>query len=670
MIRAAGCLALAVAVLSSAARAAPVFWPGALEQEGRALVSAPDPERVDAIALLVGRFGVAAATPWLRPLLAAGPPAARLYAARLLIRSGDAAARTIVLGWLTSPRAQPSERALAIDALSWSPAAEDLRPTFEQAARDRDALTRTEALDALARLDGAAPRRISPSLPVFLAALDDADREVRFRAVRLVTRAAEIHDPDLVRAAPLLLERLDDSDRQVRVAALAALARLRDPRTVPALVRIAGGEPTDLQVVAIDALGWPGNDAAVAPLSDLLRRRLADEAGRHAARALGSIATPAALRALVDALRLPPVPDDVERAIAAAGPPAVPWLAREVTGANLATAARAIGLLGRTGDARALAPLALAARKRGPLVLAAVEAIGRLGDPAAVPILAEACESPEPEVRQAALAGLTTVGAPEAVAVLERGLADGDPGVRAAAAELAGRLAGKGIGGGEMERATGRILDALADPAREVRLASARALLSLGETGRADRVAAALASLGRSAKLARDPQERDAIGEALAALVRDDDAARIDAAFLAAPDVRLFGAALLAAHARSPIADRRIVQRLIVALDGDTATATAAAGALGAARLSGDDVAAIARAAAGAEPSVRARLTPAAAGQESVAVRLVDTAGLPLAGRWVRVGGPALWISVRSDGTGQIRVTRPRSGDVLLAPLP
>jgi HEAT repeat protein len=720
MIRAAARLILAVAALRSTAQAAPqpapIVWPGTIEADGRALASVPDPERPDAIARMVDQFGVAAAAPWLRPLLAGGPPTTRLYVARLLVRSGDAAARALVLGWLTSPHALPNERALAVDALSWSNAAEDLRGTFEQAARDRDALTRTEALDALAALDPPGAARVSPSLPVFLGALDDTDRDVRMRAVHLVARAAAIDPSGSARAAPLLLERLDDTDRQVRVTALGALARLRDPRTVTALVRVAGGDPPDLQAAAIDALGWPGNDAAVAGLQGLLQRRPADEPARHAARALGTIATPAAVRALIDALRIPPVPDEVERALAAAGPAAIEPLARELAAPNVVLAARAIGLLGRSGDARALAPLARAARQHGgsgPLALAAIESIARLDAADAVPVLAQAVEAAEPEIRRAALAGLAAMGDPRAVAVLERGLADADPTVRAAAADLAASLAPGRAAATDLGRAAPRIVDLLADPASEVRQAAARALLAFaaqppgdgdGPAGIVDR---ALAASSRSAALVRDPQEREALGDALGALARDGDAPRLDAAFLAVPDALVFGEALAAAHARAPLGNRQVIDRLLdqlVDAAGGEPTAAAAADALAVARLSEDDAAKLARAAAVAEPAVRARLCaavaalpdgaawlaawmtasqplevrtaaawaarrrPDAPGDGPIILRLVDTAGTPIAGRWIRLGRPDLSVLVRSDGSGRIRIDGLPGPATILAP--
>ncbi|HVY40627.1 MAG TPA: HEAT repeat domain-containing protein, partial [Polyangia bacterium] len=271
--RAAVAMALAVtAAWAGVARAA--VWPGALAADGRALQAAPEGERADAVARFVARYGAAAATPWLRPLMAEGPSQARLLVARILVRAGDPLARQQALGWLTGPSSPPGDRTLGLDALSFGaaqgPAAPEVRAAFEQAARDPDAQTRAQALDALGRIDAAAPGRASASLSVILGCLDDLDREVRVRAVRLVARAATVDPAAAAASAPLLLERLDDADRLVRVTAVGALGALRDPRVVPALLRVAAADPPDLQVAALDAMGWPGAGPAVPFLTTLL----------------------------------------------------------------------------------------------------------------------------------------------------------------------------------------------------------------------------------------------------------------------------------------------------------------------------------------------------------------------------------------------------------------
>jgi len=606
--RAAVALAL-VAAWTGVGRAA--VWPGALEADGRALATAPEGERADAVARFVARFGVAAATPWLRPLMTEGPSQARLLVARTLVRAGDPVARQQALGWLTGPSSPPGDRTLGLDALSFAavqgPAAPEVRAAFEQAARDPDAQTRAHALDALGRIDAATPARASASLPVILGCLDDLDRDVRVRAVRLVAHAASVDPAASAASAPLLLERLDDADRLVRVTALSALGALRDPRVVPALLRVAAADPPDLQVAALDAMGWPGAGAAVPFLTTLLQRRPADEAARHAARALGGVASPAAVAALATALRWPPVSDEVGRALVDGGPSAVGPLLRELDGADLASAARAAALLGEIGDARAVAPLARAVRRgggTGPLVLVGVAALSHLHHPEALAALAEVTGSPEPEARRAAFDALVTLGDAQAAGLADQGLADTDAAVRAAAARLALRL-------GPGDRTAAALADRLGDDAGEVRLATAQALRAFPPSdppARRELLARAMTAALARPGVPRADEEVQAVADALEALASPDDASRLDAAFRAGAPTRLLAPALRAAHARDPIADKAIVRRLLDELAGDPARALAAADALAAARLSDEDAVPLAQAARDGEPALRARL--------------------------------------------------------------
>jgi HEAT repeat protein len=733
--RAALTLAVAAAWMG-AARAA--LWPGAIEADGHALAASPEGERADAVARFVARYGAAAARPWLRPLMVDGPPQARLLVARVLVRAGDPRARQQALAWLTGPSSTPGDRTLGLDALSFDldagqgGAAPEVRAAFEQAARDPDAQTRAHALDALGRLDAAVPGRVSPSLPVILGGLDDLDREVRVRAVRLVARAVNVDRIATARAAPLLLERLDDADRLVRVTAIGALGELRDPRVVPALLRVAAADPPDLQLPAVDALGWPGATGAVPFLSTLLLRRPPDEAARHAARALGDIATPAAVAALVGALRLPPVADEIGRALVDAGPAAVGPLLRELDGPDLASAARAVALLGEIGDSQAVAPLARTVRHRagtGPLALVAIAALEQLHRPQAFTALAEATQSPEAEVRRAALDALATMADGRAVALVEPGLADGDPTVRAAAARLAARLPQADPGATAL--AAG--VDLLSDRVAEVRVAAAQALRVLpapAAAARRDLLDRALAAASRPAGV-RSDEEVQAIGAALEGLATPDDAPRLDAAFRSGVPTRLVAPALRAAHARDPIADRAIVRRLLDELTGEPAVALAAADALAVARLSDEDAAPLARAARDGEPALRARLCAAitrlsdgagwlaawmAPGQPpevqaaaawaarshpelarvlrrltetpeapvaanaraalawpkqrtssvSIGARVIEADGTPAAGRWMTVSGAGGSVAVRTDGRGGVRVDGLPAGPVAI----
>lgn len=70
----------------------------------------------------------------------------------------------------------------------------------------------------------------------------------------------------------------------------------------------------------------------------------------------------------------------------------------------------------------------------------AATALGRLGDPRAVPYLVELAADPEPMVRMGVFRALGRLHASDAQDVLLHGLTDPEPVVRMAAAETLGRL--------------------------------------------------------------------------------------------------------------------------------------------------------------------------------------------------------------------------------------
>ena len=488
------------------------------------------------------------------------------------------------------------------------------RRAIEQAIRDRDAPVRMRALAALGRHDPL------PSLPVVLGALDDDSREVRLAAALVVEGAArqQAGAPAAVRLATLpLLERLDDADRSIRLSALRTLGALRDPRAIPALIRIASEQAGDLRMgdlrtAAVDALGSPamGVGAALTLLVRLSRHRPLDELARHADLSLGEVATPAAVAALVAALGAPPVPEEAKLGLLHAGRAAVEALEGEVSRGTPSSAVLAAALLGEIGDRRATDTLtrALAAPESSAAVVrVAIEALERLKDPAAVPALARAAEAPQADVRLQAFAALLALADPRSVAVLDGGLADRDPRVRASAAQLAGQLAARG--------AAPTLADRLGDVDSAVRSAAARALARTGGAPLA-RMLVALAANGTTTRAARDSAELEAIGDALEANVTAADGGRLDEAFLtAAPDLQgPLARGLAVAHGTEPLVnDSAVVDRATALLATDGATALAAADLLATTRLSDAELAGLARAFADAEPAVRARLCAAIA---------------------------------------------------------
>jgi HEAT repeat protein len=718
MLAAANLVASTVALLGLVA--GEFSWPGALDIDGRALSALPEAERPAAVERLLEHHGIKGATPYLLPLLSDPAPELRTYVGRLLVRAGDPSALAAALDWLTTPERPPVDRTLGLDLLAHAATlTPPARRAIEQAIRDRDAPVRLRALAALGAHDAL------PSLSVVVGALDDGSREVRLAAALIIEAVARQHTdaPEAVRLATLpVLERLDDPDRLIRLAALRTLGALRDPRAIPALVRIASEQTIELRTAAVDALGSPAMaaDPALTMLVRLSRYRPVDELARHADLALGEIATPAAVAALVAALRVPPVPEEAKLGLVHAGRAAVEALAGEVARGAPSSAALAAELLGEIGDRRATDTLTRAIalpESNAAVVRVAIEALGRLKDPAAVPALARAAEARQADVRLQAFAALQALADPRSVAVLDGGLADRDPRIRASAARLAGELGARELAPTLAER--------LGDGDSGVRSAAAGALARTGGA-RPSQMLAALAAKAAAAG-ARDRAELDAIGDALEANVTAADGPPLETAFLAAaPELQgPLARGLAVAHVTEPLVNRAVVDRAMDLLAAGGPSALAAADLLAEARLSDDEVATLARAFADAEPAVRERLCGAiartrrgggwlgslvassseplqvraaaawsargladarsalevaarsperplatnaraamagrAGGREigARAIRLGAPDGSPLAGRWVTLEGGGIAVEAMTDETGVARVDGP-----------
>lgn len=236
-----------------------------------------------------------------------------------------------------------------------------------------------------------------------------SDPEARAEALNL---AAE-HGMEI--AADRILEALSDPTPSVRRQAAAAVATLKDPRAVTALVDQLRDHPDLVEEPVVDALGRLGDARAVPALEELLRapRPLLR---RAAARALGRIAA-----ASPDALSGSTALDE------AASDPTDPDLRRAALQAlRLAGGARSAGVIvGALSDphpsvriaaAEAVAELEL--REAAPALRRALSgvgdeagaeiayALGAVGDEMDLPvILGEASRSSSPVTRRRALLG-------------------------------------------------------------------------------------------------------------------------------------------------------------------------------------------------------------------------------------------------------------------------
>src|SRR5436190_7878181 len=239
---------IAIALLVALTAADADFgWPDSIATEARDAAELPDPQRLRALERLTARAGERA-LPALAPLLADRDPSIRLFAARRLGRAGAPAAIEAATRWITSPNVPIVDRQFGLDVLREAPNLPDgARQAIERALRDPDVSVRIAALDALERHDAL------PSLPAVLATLDDENREVRARAIRIL---AGKPDP---RAALPLLSRAEDTDRQVRIDAIRALGS--HPRATGALLRILNDPTEEARGAAMDALAALRADA-------------------------------------------------------------------------------------------------------------------------------------------------------------------------------------------------------------------------------------------------------------------------------------------------------------------------------------------------------------------------------------------------------------------------
>ncbi|MBN2194157.1 MAG: HEAT repeat domain-containing protein [Polyangiaceae bacterium] len=315
----------------------------------------------------------------------------RLAAVEVAIRRAPAGAVPILVPWLSDPDDRlrvaaaralavvPDERAIGVLGRVLADPNVDVR---EAAARALGSAGRPEATRLLlGHLDDSVPRirevivdalaRLgdrSAVVPLLGKAQDPAG-PVRRRVVRAL---GELGDD---RAVSTLLLVIQDADETVRGEALAALGRLRATSAVPSIV------------------------AALETEEDGLVRR-------HAVAALASLGSDAAVAALVAALDEPGPGldrDDLAELLGSVGDRAVPELERCLGGQPAANVARGCAqALATVGGAHAASAVTGALRRGVLEPAAALAALGRAGDPSALPTVLEFLADPDPAARVAA----------------------------------------------------------------------------------------------------------------------------------------------------------------------------------------------------------------------------------------------------------------------------
>lgn len=349
----------------------------------------------------------------------------------------------------------------------------DVTAPLADLLKHRDPDVRIQAALALGDHPGTA------TAAALVEALADPDVNVRFHAIEALgrLRAAE-------GAAPLAAV-AESRDFFLAFAAIDALVRIADPRVAERLLPLL--EEESLTVAVVEALGSLGGGEVVAPLVRVLDR--ADAPTASIARAIATLyatyeaqygggayitaefqraLTPAAARQIVDALSVGTKDElrylvlllgwvqgpaieraltqllgrrdlrgDVIEALVRHGASVVPILTEQLSAEEEDVRLAAVSALGRLGDPRATLPLCDVLDDR-VLTVPVAGALARIGDHRAFEPLLELLGDSDAAVRQAAVGALNSLGHPEMPGRVQALLGSKDAATRESAVRIAG----------------------------------------------------------------------------------------------------------------------------------------------------------------------------------------------------------------------------------------
>ena len=475
-------------------------------------------------------------------------------------------------------------------------------------------------------------RQTQGAVDALISALQDPDVNVRYHAIEALGRTRA---PDAVDA---LADVAEGDDFFLVFPAIDALARIGDPRIAPRLVPLL--RRADVAESAADALGELGGAEVVPPLVEMLNgpgpaepvaralarihdryeqhygggalvaaefqaavapagaQRILDAvpaAGPDDLRALvlvlGWLRGPAVERALTRLLGQAAVRGAVIEAIVRQDSGIVALLVEQLHAEDPDTRLAAIVAVGRLGDARATLPLATLLTGDRAQIVAAASALARIGDPRAFDALLPLLSHPDAAVRQGAIGALNSLGHPDMAPRVVGLLASPDPLLRESAVRIAGYFgypdaadaliaragdADEGVRRAAIEhlpflddpRALAPLAQALADPAAKVRAVAAQAF---SHTSAADARAPLLAATHDADAWVRYYAIRSlAALQETSAVPRLTELATTDSAM----QVRLAAVEALGAFDSSGVAD------ILLPLAADDALADLAAAAL------------------------------------------------------------------------------------------
>lgn len=415
---------------------------------------------------------------------------------------------------------------------------ESLEPLAEL-ARDEDGEVRMYAALALGDL------RDRRAVPALRRLLHDADANVRYHAIEALSKlratdaAGDLADlaegPDLFsafaavdalaaigepgvafRLVPLL------RNETLRTAAIRALAQLGDHRVVQPLAAML--DQPRLTAVVAEALvtledryqrQYGEGDAIrdlvgsrTSPLGAQNLLKLLDNATgetlRPVVRVLGWVGTEPVIGELTRLLGSPSLRTEVIEVLVRQGSVVVDPLCRQLGSDEVEVRLAAILALGRIGDARSVRPL-IEALEDPELTVEAAGALARIGDARAYDSLLPLLGHRRAAVRQAAIGALNSLGQARMEQDMKRLLDDPNPHVRESAARIAGYFG--------YAACASRLLERLNDEDESVRRAAIETLPYLQDTEAAPLLDAALSD--------RSPKIRAAAAQSLGNL--DDE---------------------------------------------------------------------------------------------------------------------------------------------------
>jgi HEAT repeat protein len=331
----------------------------------------------------------------------------------------------------------------------------------------------TRGTPAIAQVNNAPLPPASATVAALIGTLDDADAQVRLAAVNSLR---QLEDPAAIAALSKVLK--EDTDARVREAAAWALGEIGDTRAVPSLIealKVEHGPKVREKIV--EALGNLKDPSALSAVTAVLKDPTVD-VRREAVQAISRFEDPSAAPALAGLIHDDDI--DVRRRVADAlgsleNPSSVDALMTMAKDADADVRSNAIDGLHHYRDLK-LVPLFSEALKdpsadvrknaaegfngmenlkTAPRALidatadmnrdvrrAAAEALGNIGDEAAVPALKKMVGDGDADTRRTAVDALKDIGGPEAIQTLMGLLKDPDPAVRKAAVEALGKRHG------------------------------------------------------------------------------------------------------------------------------------------------------------------------------------------------------------------------------------